>query len=117
MSIQDEVSRLNAAKSGLAGAITAKGVTVPGTTKLDGYAALVEQIEAGGGGQTYTVTMPGKFTQEASAGEFVTYFDTDYSVTTTGIKTATTNQAVPYRSTFAVRTFVMPAEDVVISFE
>ncbi len=144
MSIQDEVSRLNAAKSGLAGAITAKGVTVPGTTKLDGYAALVEQIEAGGGGgayditatdngdgtqslaiadaaggggQTYTVTMPGKFTQEASAGEFVTYFDTDYSVTTTGIKTATTNQVVPYRSTFAVRTFVMPAEDVVISFE
>lgn len=69
------------------------------------------------GGQTYTVTMPGKFTQEASAGEFVTYFDTDYSVTTTGIKTATTNQVVPYRSTFAVRTFVMPAEDVVISFE
>ncbi len=48
MSVQSEVSRLNAAKSDLASAITAKGVTVPGTTKLDGYAALVEQIEAGG---------------------------------------------------------------------
>lgn len=50
MSIQDEVSRLNAAKSGLAGAITAKGVTVPAEAKLDDYAALVEQIQAGGGG-------------------------------------------------------------------
>lgn len=55
MSVQSEVSRLNAAKSDLASAITAKGVTVPGTTKLDGYAALVEQIEAGGGG-AYDIT-------------------------------------------------------------
>ncbi|HIZ82812.1 MAG TPA: hypothetical protein H9668_00110 [Firmicutes bacterium] len=64
MSVQSEVSRLNAAKSDLASAITAKGVTVPGTTKLDGYAALVEQIEAGGGGggsmETCSVTITGQ---------------------------------------------------------
>lgn len=55
MSVQSEVSRLETAKSDLASAITAKGVTVPGTTKLDGYAALVEQIEAGGGGGAYDI--------------------------------------------------------------
>lgn len=48
MSIQAEVQRLASAKSGLASAIAAKGVTVPEDTKLDGYAALVEQIQAGG---------------------------------------------------------------------
>lgn len=50
MSIQGEVQRLQSAKSSLADAITAKGVTVPEGTKLDGYAALVGQIQTGGGG-------------------------------------------------------------------
>lgn len=50
MSIQSEVSRLQSAKASLAAAIEAKGVSVPETTKLDGYSDLVEQIEAGGGG-------------------------------------------------------------------
>ena len=50
MSIQGEVQRLQSAKSSLADAITAKGVTVPEGTKLDGYAALVGQISGGGGG-------------------------------------------------------------------
>lgn len=48
MSIQSEVARLESAKSAIAGAITAKGVTVPDTTKLDGYADLVAAIQAGG---------------------------------------------------------------------
>ena len=45
--IKTQISRLNGAKSDLATAITAKGVTVPDTTTLDGYAALVEQIDTG----------------------------------------------------------------------
>ena len=45
--IRTQISRLSVAKSDLATAITAKGVTVPDTTTLDGYAALVEQIDTG----------------------------------------------------------------------
>lgn len=45
--IRTQISRLSGAKSDLATAITAKGVTVPDTTTLDGYAALVEQIDTG----------------------------------------------------------------------
>lgn len=45
--IKTQISRLSGAKSDLATAITAKGVTVPDDTTLDGYAALVEQIDTG----------------------------------------------------------------------
>lgn len=45
--IKTQISRLSGAKSDLATAITAKGVTVPDGTTLDGYAALVEQIDTG----------------------------------------------------------------------
>lgn len=50
MSVQSEITRLANAKTALATAIEGKGVTVPEGTKLDGMAALVEAIEAGGGG-------------------------------------------------------------------
>lgn len=49
MSVQSEINRLANAKTALATAIEGKGVTVPEGTKLDGMAALVESIEAGGG--------------------------------------------------------------------
>ena len=49
MSIASEISRLQQAKSDLATSITNKGVTVPAATTLDGYAALVDQIQTGGG--------------------------------------------------------------------
>lgn len=42
------MERLAVAKADLKSAIEAKGVSVPGTTKLDGYAALVERISGGG---------------------------------------------------------------------
>lgn len=45
--IKTQIRRLSGAKSDLATAITAKGVTVPDDTTLDGYAALVEQIDTG----------------------------------------------------------------------
>ena len=49
MSIVTEISRLKSAKSAISAAIAGKGVTVPDGTMLDGMAALIESIEAGGG--------------------------------------------------------------------
>lgn len=47
MSVADEILRLQQAKSDLATSIANKGVTVPAATTLDGYAALVDQIQQG----------------------------------------------------------------------
>jgi hypothetical protein len=49
MSISTEIARLQQAKSDLATSIANKGVTVPAATTIDGYAALVDQIQTGGG--------------------------------------------------------------------
>lgn len=49
MSIASELTRLQNAKNAITSAITEKGVTVPAGTKLDGMAALIGQIDAGGG--------------------------------------------------------------------
>ena len=59
MSVQTEITRIESAKTAIATAIEGKGVAVPEGTKLDGLAALVESIEAGGGDfsiQTGTIT-------------------------------------------------------------
>ena len=50
MSIQTELTRITNAKAAVKAAIEGKGVTVPAGTLLDGMAALIESIEAGGGG-------------------------------------------------------------------
>lgn len=47
MSIASEITRLQGAKADLKTAIEAKGVTVPPSTKLDGYADLVDDISTG----------------------------------------------------------------------
>lgn len=135
MSIQSEVSRLNAAKSDLASAITAKGVTVPGTTKLDGYAALVEQIEAGGGGayditatdngdgtqslaiadaaggeeETYTVTHMGKIIYTGSAGDIV---NLSIGEIISNVMTTDTLTSIPFTQTGRDLIFVLPHENV-----
>ena len=49
MSIQTELTRITNAKDAIKTAIEGKGVTVPSGTLLDGMAALIESIEAGGG--------------------------------------------------------------------
>ena len=54
MSIQADLSRIINAKSAIKAAIEGKGVTVPDGTLLDGMAALIESIEAGGGGGSGT---------------------------------------------------------------
>ena len=48
MSIQTELTRITNAKAAIQTAIEGKGVTVPDATLLDGMAALIEGIEAGG---------------------------------------------------------------------
>lgn len=48
MSVQTEIDRLASAKAAIKTAIEGKGVTVPDATLLDGMAALIEGIDAGG---------------------------------------------------------------------
>lgn len=48
MSIQTELTRITNAKAAIKAAVEGKGVTVPDGTLLDGMAALIESIEAGG---------------------------------------------------------------------
>ena len=50
MSIQTDLTRIKNAKAAIKAAIEGKGVTVPDATLLDGMAALIDSIEAGGGG-------------------------------------------------------------------
>lgn len=50
MSIQTELTRIINAKAAIKTAIEGKGITVPDGTLLDGIAALIDSIEAGGGG-------------------------------------------------------------------
>lgn len=57
MAISDEITRLQNAKSALKTAIEGKGVSVPASTKLDGYSALVDSIEAGGGDETVVLDL------------------------------------------------------------
>lgn len=64
MSIQTDLARIKNAKAAIKAAIEGKGVTVPNGTLLDGMAALIESIEAGGGGVTSitgTVTITGSW--------------------------------------------------------
>lgn len=49
MSIATEITRLTNAKAAIKTAIEGKGVTVPSSTKLDGYADLIGDIQTGGG--------------------------------------------------------------------
>lgn len=49
MAVQTEITRISTAKADIKTAIEAKGVTVPSSTKIDGYASLVSSIPTGGG--------------------------------------------------------------------
>lgn len=56
MSIANELTRIQNAKSAIANSIKNKGVTVPATTKLDGMAALIGQIQQGSSLETSTLS-------------------------------------------------------------
>ena len=78
MSIQTDLTRIKNAKAAIKAAIEGKGVTVPSGTLLDGMAALIESIEAGGGGGGAC----GSFTPESTI-----YLYKGYSIDT-GLKSA-----------------------------
>ena len=50
MAISDELTRIQTAKADIKASIEAKGVTVSDSTLISGYAALVDEIQTGGGG-------------------------------------------------------------------
>lgn len=81
MSIQTELNRLTNAKSAIKAAIEGKGVTVPDATLLDGMAALIESIQAGGGGGNLVT---GEVTFESDLNLYVQSLTID-----TGLVTAT----------------------------
>lgn len=61
MSIQTDLTRIKNSKAAIKAAIEGKGVTVPDGTMLDGMAALIEAIQAGGGGESVEISK-GKIT-------------------------------------------------------
>lgn len=66
MSIQTDLTRIKNAKAAIKAAIEGKGVTVPDATLLDGMAALIESIEAGGGSGNGIVYTSGTLTFASS---------------------------------------------------
>ena len=53
MSISDQITRLQNAKANIKTSIENKGVTVPDDAKLDAFPALIDDIQAGGSGETH----------------------------------------------------------------
>ena len=82
MSIASEITRLQTAKSDLKTSIENKGVTVPASTKLDGYASLVDQISGGGSGKPvvlyFTGTGNSHGTAPATCNELQNLVDDEY---------------------------------------
>ena len=77
MSVQSEITRLANAKTAIATAIEGKGVTVPDGILLDGMAALIESIEAGGGSENqlvYGTYIPASDQNAAYGGSFSAEF-------------------------------------------
>lgn len=87
MSISTEITRINSAKTAIATSIGNKGVTVPSTTKLDGYAALIDSIPTGGGSiPTEALTLTGSFTNRFAKNYWNWFIDNYGSqITTSGI--------------------------------
>lgn len=87
MSVQSEITRLQNAKAAIKTAIEGKGVTVPDGTLLDGMAALIDGIEAGGGNFDFsalngaTAAVSGTFTP-ASDSSYL-WVNADFSAVST----------------------------------
>lgn len=73
MSIQTELTRIINAKAAIKTAIEGKGVTVPDGTMLDGMAALIAGIEAGGGAGFATGTLTFNESQAINSNLTVTH--------------------------------------------
>ena len=117
MSIASELSRLQQAKSDLATSIANKGVIVPAATTLDGYAALVAQIQQGGGTLPYDAEI--EYLQGDGASYIMTSF-TPSNTTRIVIKVKDYEEAGRWifgtRVAYANRAFGFYAENSVTSF-
>lgn len=101
MSIANELTRIQNAKSAIANSIKNKGVTVPATTKLDGMAALINSIPSGASVEKYTGMIN-------SNGENVTAFYTDGNTLKGNNNDAWADMGVPSDSiTIAKDTYVL----------
>lgn len=69
MSVQTQIDRISRAVSAALAAIADKGVTVPDGSNSDSLAALIESIEAGGGGGAKIAT--GSFTPAEDCNHYV----------------------------------------------
>lgn len=114
MSVQNEITRLADAKAAIAAAIADKGVTVPDGTLLDGLAALIGDIETGGG-------LPAGVSQMVSGLYTPTESATNFSVThnmgvvpSFGAVIAMNRSALSYESSAApMIAFVMRTKNTV----
>ena len=73
MSVQTQIDRISGAVQSAIAALTEKGVTVPDGTKVDGIAALIASIEAGGGGsvEPFSEIVTGTITYSDISTEFL----------------------------------------------
>ena len=62
MSVQTQIDRISGAVQSALAALAEKGVTVPAGTKVDGLAALIAAIEAGGGSEVIDEIIKGTLT-------------------------------------------------------
>lgn len=69
MSISTEITRLQNAKASIKTSIESKGVTVPSSTKLDGYSALIDTIQTGSQVtvESLSVTQNGTYSESGKA--------------------------------------------------
>lgn len=117
MSVQSELARLENAKTAIKAAIEGKGVTVPEATMLDGMAALIDSIQAGGGASWVTVAtelpydmfqlgdvnMDGSITQD-DAYEIMNYFggSADFSSVQKVLADVNSDRRIEYIDTTAI---------------
>lgn len=113
MSVASEITRLQTAKADLKTAIEGKGVTVPSSTKLDGYADLVDSISGGSiedlitkenlvriiiniGGTDFTLDASNNFSDtrdtyvDSKAVQYIKFYFVDLEIDTTPIGNPTT---------------------------
>lgn len=74
MSVQTQIDRISGAVSAALAALAEKGVTVPAGTKVDGLAALIAAIEAGGGSGGGNISW-GTFTLTSDTKDYVVTHD------------------------------------------
>jgi hypothetical protein len=73
MSVQTQIDRISGAVQSALAALSEKGVEVPAGTKVDGLAALIAAIEAGGGSGGTAFLAEGTITATEDTGESTTY--------------------------------------------